>query len=64
MAGALGGLSALVVDDDRDIREELREYLQKHGMHVEIAADSVSAAAPYGPAQIRHPAAGPVAGMR
>lgn len=39
----LGGLCALVVDDDRDIREELREYLQKHGMHVEIAADPVSA---------------------
>jgi two-component system phosphate regulon response regulator OmpR len=43
MVQPLGGLCALVVDDDRDIREELREYLQKHGMHVEIAADSVSA---------------------
>lgn len=39
----LSGLFALVVDDDRDIREELREYLQKHGMHVEIAADAVTA---------------------
>lgn len=39
----LNGLCALVVDDDRTIREELREYLQKHGMHVEIAADAVSA---------------------
>ena len=32
------GLFALVVDDDRDIREELREYLQRHGMQVEVAA--------------------------
>lgn len=39
----LNGLCALVVDDDRSIREELREYLQRHGMHVEIAADAVSA---------------------
>lgn len=42
-AQQLNGLCALVVDDDRNIREELREYLQRHGMHVEIAADSVSA---------------------
>lgn len=39
----LNGLCALVVDDDRSIREELREYLQRHGMRVEIAADAVSA---------------------
>lgn len=39
----LNGLCALVVDDDRSIREELREYLQRNGMHVEIAADGVSA---------------------
>lgn len=37
------GLCALVADDDRSIREELREYLQTHGMHVEVAADAVSA---------------------
>lgn len=42
-AQQFNGLCALVVDDDRTVREELREYLQKHGMHTEIAADAVSA---------------------
>ena len=42
-AQQFSGLCALVVDDDRTVREELREYLQKHGMHTEIAADAVSA---------------------
>lgn len=39
----LKGASILVVDDDRGIREELSEYLRRHGMHVEAAADIVGA---------------------
>ena len=39
----LSGTSVLVVDDDRDIREELRDYLESHGMHVETAGDIIGA---------------------
>lgn len=40
---SLDRVSVLVVDDDREIREELAEYLQSHGMHVETAGDIVGA---------------------
>ncbi len=39
----LSGASVLVVDDDRDIREELCDYLRGHGLHVEVAGDIVGA---------------------
>jgi two-component system phosphate regulon response regulator OmpR len=39
----LKGACVLIVDDDRGIREELRDYLQNHGMHVETSADAVGA---------------------
>lgn len=29
----------LVVDDDRDIRNLIRDYLLEHGYHVSLAAD-------------------------
>ena len=40
---ALAGAFVLVVDDDRDTREELHDYLKGHGMHVETAGDVTGA---------------------
>jgi two-component system OmpR family response regulator len=40
---ALAGAFVLVVDDDRDTREELHDYLKSHGMHVETAGDVTGA---------------------
>ena len=39
----LAGISVLVVDDDRGLREELCEYLQSHGMRADNTADIVGA---------------------
>jgi DNA-binding response OmpR family regulator len=39
----LAGACILVVDDDRDTREELHDYLECHGMHVETAGDVTGA---------------------
>jgi two-component system OmpR family response regulator len=33
----------LVVEDDRDIREALRAYLERHDLYVSVAADAASA---------------------
>lgn len=39
----LAGVSILVVDDDRGLREELCEYLKAHGMRVDGASDVIGA---------------------
>src|ERR1700683_1204637 len=40
---ALAGALVLVVDDYRDTREEPHDYLESHGMHVEMAGDVTGA---------------------